>query len=125
MELTILAAYVAGAAVLTVPLAKVKRRLELSRAKHRSLTGHARLARQVASLIPFYEYDEHRFFRSDNPPEKIAIQRWDGFRHLSSVYRERFARTSALTAQVQSGASDLQFISAYRIPFQYSRFVRQ
>jgi glutamate-1-semialdehyde 2,1-aminomutase len=125
MELTTLAAYVSGAAVLTVPLVKVKRRLELSRAKHRSLTGHTRLARRIASLIPFYDYDEHRFFRSDNPPEDIVTRRRDGFLRLSSVYRERFARTSALTAQVQSGTSDLQFISAYRVPFQYSRMVRQ
>jgi glutamate-1-semialdehyde 2,1-aminomutase len=125
MELTILAASLAGAAVLSVPLVKVKRRVELSMAKHRSLTGHARLARRIASLIPFYEYDEHRFFRSDNPPENIAIQRQAGFLRLSSVYRERFARTSALTAQVRSGASDLQFISAYRVPFQYSCIIRQ
>ena len=72
MELTILAASAAGAAALSVPLVKAKRRIELSMAKHRSLAGHARLARRVASVIPFYEYDEHRFFRSDNPPENIA-----------------------------------------------------
>ena len=125
MELTILAATVAGAALLSIPLVKVKRRLELSKAKHRSLTGHTRLARRIAALIPYYEYDEHRFFRSDDPPESIAIQRRNEFLRLSSDYRERFPLTNALTAQVQSGASDLQFISAYRVPFQYSRFVRQ
>ena len=63
----------------SVLLVKVKRRLELSRAKHRSLTGHARLARRIASLIPFYEYDEHRFFRSDDPPEDIAFSGGMGF----------------------------------------------
>ncbi|HME26250.1 MAG TPA: aminotransferase class III-fold pyridoxal phosphate-dependent enzyme [Acetobacteraceae bacterium] len=125
MESTVLAAYAAGAAVLSVPLVKLKRRLELSRAKHRSLAGHARLARRIAALVPFYEYDEHRFFRSDNPPENIAVRRRDGFLRLTSIYRERFARTSALTARVQSGASDLQFTSAYRVPFQYSHYVRQ
>ena len=125
MEMTILAAYAAGAAALSIPLVKLKQRLELSRAKHRSLAGHARLARRIASLVPFYEYDEHRFFRSDNPPEDIAVRRRDGFLRLTSIYRERFARTSALTARVQSGASDLQFTSAYRVPFQYSRYVRQ
>src|SRR3954452_2370563 len=103
MELTILATCAAGAAVLTVAFMKAKRRLELSKAKHRSLTGHARLARRIASLVPLYEYDEHRFFRSDDPPENIAIQRRDGFFRLSSVFRERFPITSALTARVQSG----------------------
>ena len=125
MEMTIVAASVAGAAVLTVPLAKAKHRLELSLAKHRSLAGHTRMARRIASLIPFYEYDEQRFFRSDNAPENIAVRRQAGFQRLAALYRERFPQTSALTARVQTGASDLQFTSAYRVPFQYSRYVRQ
>ena len=125
MQLTGLAAYVAGAAASIFLLVKVKRRLELSQAKHRSLTGHSRLARRIASLIPFYDYDDHRFFRSDDPPEEVAAQRRDGFLRLSALYKERFTRTSALTATVQTGVSDLQFISAYRVPFQYSRIVRQ
>jgi glutamate-1-semialdehyde 2,1-aminomutase len=121
MEMTILAACAAGAAI-SVPL---KRRIDLSRAKHRSLAGHARLARIIASLVPFYEYDEDRFFRSDNPPEDVARRRRDGFQRLAAIYQERFAKTRSLTAEVQSGASDLQFTSAYRVPFQYSRHVRQ
>ncbi len=125
MELSILAASLAGAAALSVPLVKAKRRIELSMAKHRSLAGHARLARRIASLLPFYEYDEHQFFRSDNPPEGIASRRRNGFLRLASIYRERFPRTSALTAQVRNGASDLQFTAAYRVPFQYSRHVRE
>ncbi len=32
-----------GAAALATSLVKLKRRLELSKAKHRSLTGHARM----------------------------------------------------------------------------------
>jgi glutamate-1-semialdehyde 2,1-aminomutase len=100
-------------------------RLDLSRAKHRSLAGHSRMARRIASLIPFYEYDEHRFFRSDDPPEEIATLRQGGFRRLASLYRDKFARTSAMTAQVRDGASDLQLTNTYRVPFQYSRIVRQ
>src|SRR5579863_1876084 len=125
MDMTVLASSVAGVAVLSVPLAKAKQRVELSLAKHRSLAGHTRMARRIASLIPFYEYDEQRFFRSDNAPENIALRRQVGFQRLAALYRERFPRTSALTARVQTGASDLQFTSAYRVPFQYSRHVRQ
>src|SRR5579859_6315861 len=125
MEMTMLAAYAAGAAVLSVPLAKAKHRLELSLAKHPSLAGHAKMARRIASLVPFYEYDEQRFFRSDNPPEHIAARRQAAFQRLATLYRERYPRTSALTARVRDGASDLQFISAYRVPFQYSRYVRE
>ncbi|HUB13054.1 MAG TPA: aminotransferase class III-fold pyridoxal phosphate-dependent enzyme [Acetobacteraceae bacterium] len=113
---------------MTIPipvLGRVHQRLELSRAKHPSLTGHARLARRVAALIPFYEYDDDRFFRSDDPPEQVAVRRREGFQRLAALYRDKFARTSAATAQVRAGASDLQLTHAYRVPFQYSRVVRQ
>ena len=83
------------------------------------------MARRFASLIPFYEYDEHQFFRSDNPPENIANRRQSGFQRLASLYRERFPQSSALTARIADGASDMQFTAAYRVPFQYSRHVRR
>lgn len=114
-----------GAAVLAVALTKAKARLDLSRAKHPSIAGHARMAQRIASLIPFYEYDEQQFFRSDDAPHQVAEQRRDGFLRLSRLYRERFGETSARTADAAGGISDLRFISAYRVPFQYSRFVRQ
>jgi glutamate-1-semialdehyde 2,1-aminomutase len=114
-----------GAAALTVALTKLKTRLELSKAKHRSLTGHSRMARRVASLIPFYEYDEERFFRSDEPPEEIAARRRAGFMRLSKLYQQRFKETNKLTVEVKPSISDLQFTDVYRAPFQYSRFVRQ
>ncbi len=44
---------------------------------------------------------------------------------LSEYYRARFSKTAACTAEAADGISDLQFISAYRVPFQYSGFVRQ
>jgi glutamate-1-semialdehyde 2,1-aminomutase len=119
------ALYGAGALVLATALMRLKTRLELSRAKHPSLTGHARLSRRVASLIPFYEFEKHQFFRSDGAPEDVAQRREAGFMRLSQLFRERFAQTSRLTAETQHGISDLQFINSYRVPFQYSRVVRE
>jgi len=83
------------------------------------------MSRRVASLLPFYEYDEARFFRSDDPPEAIAAQRQAGFTRLSAHFKERFPKTLEATAAVAGGVSDLQFTDAYRVPFQYSRIVRQ
>jgi glutamate-1-semialdehyde 2,1-aminomutase len=117
--------YPLGAAALVAGLAKVKSRLELSRAKHRSLAGHARIARGLAGLLPFYEFDEHEFFRSDGAPEEIAARRRRGFMRLAQLYRERFSETRRLTAIARESISDLQFTDAYRVPFQYSRFVRE
>src|SRR5581483_3076846 len=122
---TMLALYAIGAGAVTASLAKLKTRLDLSKAKHRSLSGHVRMARRLASLIPFYEYDERRFFRCDSPPEAIAVRREDGFRRLSQLYRERFAETARQTAEIRDGISDLQFTDAYRVPFQFSRIVRE
>ena len=106
-------------------LAKVKSRLELSRAKHRSLAGHARIARGLAGLVPFYEFDEHEFFRSDGAPEEIAARRRRGFMRLAQLYGKRFSETRRLTAIARESISDLQFTDAYRVPFQYSRIVRE
>ena len=106
-------------------LLRLQSRLRLSRAKHRSLTGHSRMARRVASLVPFYEFDERTFFRVDNPPDEIAAQRRTGFMRLAQLYRERFVETRRVTAEIKDGVSDLQFTDTYRVPFQFSRLVRE
>ena len=120
-----LAFYGLGAAALTTSLVGLRRRLQLSKGKHWSLTGHARMARRAASLVPFYDYDEDRFFCSDDAPAEVAARRRTGFMRLSALYRTRFAETLRRTAEVSDSISDLQFTDAYRVPFQYSRFVRR
>src|SRR5215831_5656509 len=122
---TTLAFYGLGAAALATSLVTLRRRLELSKAKHRTLTGHARMARRVAALVPFYDYDENRFFCSDDAPEEVVARRRAGFKRLSALYDTRFAETIRRTAEVSDGISDLQFTDAYRVPFQYGRVVRQ
>ncbi len=114
-----------GAAALAASVGRLTGRLELSRAKHRSLAGHSRLARRLAALVPFYEYDEARFFSSDDAPAEIAGRRRAGFMRLAALYAARFAETVRRTDEVEDGLSDLQFTARYRVPFQYSRFVRR
>ncbi|MEO5769075.1 MAG: aminotransferase class III-fold pyridoxal phosphate-dependent enzyme [Polyangia bacterium] len=103
---------------------KVKARVELSRAKHPSLRGHSRIGRWMAGQVPFYEYDEARFFRSDDAPSAIAERRRAGFMRLAEIYGRRFPLTARATAAVEDGISDLQFTESYRVPFQYRRLVR-
>jgi len=121
---TTLALYGAGSAALATSLAKLRRRFDLSQAKHRSLTGHARIARRLAAFVPGYDYDETRFFQSDHAPADIAACRRAGFERLSTLYRTRFAETIRRTAEAAPDISDLRFTDAYRVPFQYSRYVR-
>ncbi len=116
----------AGAVAATAAVApKVKARIELSRAKHRSLTGHSKMSRRVARLIPFYEFDIDDFFRSDGAPGDIATKRQDGFFALAALYQQRFAKGREMTAEAAEHISDLQFTRAYRVPFQYSTLVRE
>jgi glutamate-1-semialdehyde 2,1-aminomutase len=117
--------YIAGAAALASALPRVKSRLELSKAKHPSLRGHSNIGRFVAKLVPFYEYGDEQLFRSDGAPDEVADQRHAGFMRLSALYRERFAKSVAMTDDAKESISDLQFTATYRVPFQYSRYVRQ
>jgi glutamate-1-semialdehyde 2,1-aminomutase len=117
--------YVLGALLLAVLLRKALLRLDLSRAKHRSLAGHSRWSRRFAALVPFYEYDESQFFSADDAPDAVARARRAGFMRLASLYVQRFPKSAQLTAEVEGGVSDLQFTSRYRVPFQFTRFVRR
>jgi len=121
---TTLAFYGLGAAAVATSVAGLKKRLELSQAKHKSLAGHSRMARRIARLVPFYAYDEDCFFCSDGAPAQIAARRRAGFAKLSALHKARFAETIRRTAEAAATISDLQFTGAYRVPFQYSRMVR-
>ena len=118
-----LSALALGALAWTLP--RAKRRLELSQAKHRSLAGHSRLAKRIAAQIPGYAYDEKRFFTSDGAPPDVEAQRRDAFARLTALYDERYPRSAAMTAQARAGISDLQFTGIYRVPFQYSPYLRE
>ncbi len=117
----------AGAAVIGSAAAfpKLRARLALSKAKHRSLTGHSKMSRLVARLVPFYEFEIDDFFRSDGAPADIGLQRQDGFFKLAALYKERYPKGRQMTLQAAERISDLQFTEAYRVPFQYSRLVRE
>jgi glutamate-1-semialdehyde 2,1-aminomutase len=120
--LALSAAAVAGAAV---AFPKLNARLALSRAKHRSLTGHSKLSKTVARLLPFYEFDNNDFFGSDGAPREVVKQRREAFFRLARLYEERYAKGRQLTAEASSRISDLRFTETYRVPFQYSRMIRK
>jgi glutamate-1-semialdehyde 2,1-aminomutase len=111
----------AGAAWVT-PWARA--RWLLSRAKHPSLRGHARWSRRLARLVPFYEYDEARFYACDDAPVEVAARRRASFDALSTRLRDRAPRTLAASDCAEPLISDLQFVSRYRVPFQFRRRVR-
>jgi glutamate-1-semialdehyde 2,1-aminomutase len=120
--LSLSAAAIAGAAA---AFPKIQARLALSRAKHRSLTGHSKMSKMVARLVPYYEFDIDNFFATDGAPREIAMQRQDGFFRLARLYAERYPKGRQMSAEAANRISDLQFTEAYRVPFQFSRLVRE
>ena len=102
---------------------KAKQRLELSRAKHRSLAGHSRIAKRIAGLLPGYNYDETVFFNSDGASSAVVERRRDGFFKLAALYAARFPQSVAMTASAREIISDMQFTGRYRVPYQYTDFL--
>ena len=113
-----------GAAAAIVTAERARKRLQLSRAKQPGLVGHARMARRAAKLVPGYAFHDDAFFNADGAPAGVASARRDGFERLARLYRERFAKTAAFTAQISDAIPDIEFTSTYRVPFQFSPMVR-
>ncbi|MGS0755769.1 aminotransferase class III-fold pyridoxal phosphate-dependent enzyme [Roseateles sp. GG27B] len=89
------------------------------------MAGHSRMAKRVARLLPGYAYDEAKFFNSDGAPAEAVASRRAGFERLSALFATRYAKTIAMTANAREVISDLQFTGSYRVPFQYSPYLRE
>jgi glutamate-1-semialdehyde 2,1-aminomutase len=101
------------------------RRLDLSRAKHRSLHGHPRISRLLARLVPACRFGEPQFFGSDDAPMDVQRQRRLAFQRLARLLRHRAPKSVGFSAAVEASVSDLQFVNTYRVPPQYGQFVKQ
>lgn len=123
MNVELWGAYGAAGLAALWSMGKVKQRAELSLAKHRSLAGHPRTARRVAALLPSYSYSDEEMFGVDGAPPHIQALRQKAFGDLLTTIRQRYPVTMARSAEVSESLSDLQFVSAYRVPFQFRRMV--
>ncbi|MEM1260917.1 MAG: aminotransferase class III-fold pyridoxal phosphate-dependent enzyme [Pseudomonadota bacterium] len=101
---------------------KIYRRWLVSRAKHRSLTGHGRIARRLARHVPFYGYSDDEIFCVDGADDQLLARRQRGFRRLQQRLAERSTAGRAASNALSPGVSDMQFTSAYRVPFQFRQF---
>ena len=102
---------------------RVRQRLQLSRAKHRSLAGHARIAKRLSEWLPGWSYDEQSFFSVDGADEGLAARRKLALERLATEYARRYPVGAALTAEAKPNLPDLQFTSMYRVPFQFSELI--
>jgi len=98
-------------------------RLQLSRAKHPSLRGHAKWSRRIARLVPYFSYDETHFFCSDGAPTEISQQRRQAFFKLATALNEQSPASQAFNDSLENSISDVRFTNAYRVPFPYREMV--
>ncbi|MEQ8275041.1 MAG: aminotransferase class III-fold pyridoxal phosphate-dependent enzyme [Deltaproteobacteria bacterium] len=117
--------WVAGAATGAWLAPKLWRRIKLSRAKHRSLTGHPRTAVLLSRLVPQVTYDESFAFGVDGAPNEVAAKRREAFLRIAQSLRARAPKTLEASQSLESGVSDVAFVNAYRVPFQFRELVRR
>ncbi|MGD8567421.1 MAG: aminotransferase class III-fold pyridoxal phosphate-dependent enzyme [Gammaproteobacteria bacterium] len=106
-------------------LRKIVIRLQLSKAKHPSLTGHSKMSRRVSKLIPYYEIGEDRIFNCDGAPKDVADRRRASFEKLAAQFRNKSPKSIAASEELEESISDVLFTNTYRVPFQYSRYVKK
>jgi glutamate-1-semialdehyde 2,1-aminomutase len=114
-----------GAVALLAALRRLQVRLRLSRAKHPSLRGHARMSRRLARLLPFYEYSPDEAFGVDGAPAEVAERRRAAFEQLSAELTSKAPATVKATQELEPWVSDMQFTNANRVPFQFRNLVRE
>jgi glutamate-1-semialdehyde 2,1-aminomutase len=117
--------YVAAAAVGLWLFLRIKQRLELSVAKYPSLGGHLRWAKRIARWVPGYSYSDNKWFDADGAPPEVVTQRRMALSALGNDLKSRSPLTLAHTAASKPMISDLQFISNYRVPYQFREVLQQ
>jgi glutamate-1-semialdehyde 2,1-aminomutase len=108
-----------------LPLRALRDRLWLSLAKHRSLTGHPRIALRLSRLLPGYQFDEESAFGLDGAPADVVRRRKAGFFALAGRLASRTPRSSAVAEELRATVSDAAFVDASRVPFPFRDLVRR
>ena len=66
---------------------KIYPRIQLSRAKHRSLAGHSQIAKFLTRLLPGYALGEELFFIADGALYDVTEKRKNGFNNLARTLK--------------------------------------
>src|SRR5262249_23522714 len=107
------------------PFSAVWRRVQLSRAKHRSLAGHPRIARRLSRFVPEYGYDADEALGIAGAPTDVQQRRSAGLGRLEHTLQSRAPQTLAASQTLATGLSDAQLIARCRAPFQFRASIAQ
>lgn len=103
------------------PIWRAVARVQLSFAKHPSLLGHPRMALRLSRLVPEYHYGPDEAWAEDGAPAEIIARRAAAFARLGASLRAKAPRTLEASAALVGRVSDVDFVNAHRVPFQFRR----
>ena len=83
------------------------------------------MAKRLARWLPGYAFDEAEFFGCDGAPADVQALRRKAFFELGQTLQTRHRLSIEATAAAREDISDMQFIAAYRVPFQFSPLVQK
>lgn len=106
-------------------LYRVVIRLQLSKAKHPSLRGHAKMSKRIARLIPFYSYDAKIALACDGAPQDVVTQRTQAFQRLVQHFKQKSPKTLKASKMLEGKVSDVDFTNLYRVPFQFRELINK
>ncbi len=87
-------------------------RLQLSRAKHPSLGGHARWSRRIARWVPSLQFGYEEALGADGAPEEVVARRRAAFAQLSQGLLSRARALGAGHARAGPRAARRRFLHA-------------
>ena len=100
-------------------LTKVTIRLQLSKAKHKSMRGHSKWSRRISKWINFFDYSPEEYFAVDGAPPEVEKQRSAAFTALTNKVKAQSSKTLNQYQKLSNDISDVQFTSLYRVPFPF------
>mmetsp|Transcript_19571 Transcript_19571/g.33949 ORF Transcript_19571/g.33949 Transcript_19571/m.33949 type:complete len:671 (-) Transcript_19571:502-2514(-) len=75
----------------------------------------------VSHIMPRWAFNDHDFFRTDNPPEEIAQKRERAFEALAEKWKTKFPKSIELSAYLSDKFSDLRFAAGNRVFIPYQK----
>ena len=84
-----------------------------------------RLSRALSRWVGSRSYSDDAFFRADGAGERLVERRKAGLDRLAGLFAARHPRSRAWGDSIRDGLSDLRFTDANRVPFPFSRLMRE
>jgi len=83
------------------------------------------LSRILSRWVKTNDYLGQEFFRADGADEATVIRRQQALDRLAAFFQDEHPRSVSWGNAIREGLSDLRFTDAVRVPFPFSRVMRE